>query len=369
MDYNSEDLVYNIAINMIPGLGSVGVRNLVSLCGSARALFENIRELTGNGTVQERIAKSMESSQVLDMARQQLDICIRHNISILYYKDSAYPRKLAACDGAPTLIYSLGKINFDATHTVGIVGTRSCDGDGRNNIFDLVEQLKEHNINTVIVSGLAMGADTFAHEAALRFGVPTAAVLGHGLNMVYPAENRKLAGDIAHSGGALITEYYYGQPVSKTNFPRRNRIIAGLCDALIVAQSKSSGGALITANVARELRKTVFAFPGRISDKLYAGCNSLISENKATLITSADDLERQMGWTGRNRPVQTMLNMEPLSDIEAKILDILHSSGSSNIDTISIKTGMPVHTLSSTLLNMEFKDLVIEMPGKRYEAR
>jgi len=369
MDYNSEDLVYNVAINMIPGLGSVGVRNMVSLCGSARELFENLRDLVAEGTVQQRIADAIESAKVLELARQQVEVCEKHNIDIHFYQDRTFPRKLAAVEGAPSMIYTLGRINFDATRTVGIVGTRSSDADGKANIFALVEQLREHNINAVIISGLAMGADTYAHQAALKYGMPTAGVLGHGLNMVYPAENRKLAGDIVHSNGALVTEYYYGQPVSKTNFPRRNRIIAGLCDALVVAQSKSSGGALITANVARDMRREIFAFPGRVSDKLYAGCNQLISDNMATLITSAADLERHMGWQSRNTPVQAAMNLEPLSETEAKILDILHAEGATNIDSLSIRSGIPTARLSSTLLSMEFKDLVSELPGKRYEAR
>lgn len=369
MDFNSEDTIYNIAITMLPGLGSVGVRSLVSTCGSARAVFENISELTRQGTVSPKIAESIRQTKALDMAKEQLEICARHNINIYFYKDLTYPRKLAAGEGAPVLFYSLGKINYDATHTVGIVGTRSCDSDGKANIFALVEQLKENNINVVIISGLAAGADTYAHQAALKYDVPTVGVLGHGLNMVYPAENRKLAGDIVHSGGALVTEYYYGQAVNKTNFPRRNRIIAGLCDALVVAQSKSSGGALITANVARELRKELFAFPGRISDKLYAGCNQLIADNKATLITSGTDLTKHMGWSSRLRPLQTELNLEPLGETEVRILDALHANGIVNIDTLSMTTGIPMYLLSSTLFDMELKDLVTGLPGKRYEAR
>ncbi len=369
MDINHEDAVYNVAITMLPGLGGVGVRGLVHSAGSARAVFENAEELAANGVISSRTADSVKNSTALHMAQNQLEICARHNISIHYFEDLTYPRKLAASDTAPALLYSLGKVNYDACHTVGIVGTRSCDGDGKNNIFALVEQLKADNINVIIISGLASGADTYAHQAALKYEVPTVGVLGHGLNMVYPAENRKLAGDIVHSGGALITEYYYGQPVSKTNFPRRNRIIAGLCDAIVVAQSKSSGGALITANVAQELRKEIFAFPGRISDKLYAGCNQLIANNKATLITSGADLTKHMGWSSRLKPFQTEMSLDPLSENEVRIMDTLHANGLVNIDTLSIKTGIPIPQLSSILLDMEFKDLVTGLPGKRYEAR
>ncbi|MBQ1698344.1 MAG: DNA-processing protein DprA [Bacteroidales bacterium] len=371
MDINDEDIVYKVAINMIPGVGAVGIRKLVSDCGSERILFENLDDLAGEGIVAARIVDSIRNNNVIAQAKAQIETCIHHNINMVYILDNNYPRRLAQCDGAPTLLYTLGKLNFDRARTLAIVGTRSCDTDGKNNIFSLVEQLKADNINIIIVSGLALGADTFAHQAALKYNLPTAAVLGHGLNMVYPAENRKLAGDIVHSGGMLLTEYYFGQQVNKNNFPRRNRIIAGLCDALLVAQSKIQGGALITAEDARKFRRDVFAFPGRTTDKLYAGCNYLIANNMATLISNAEELEKSMGWTSskKSQPIQTELNLTPLDPEEVAVIDVLHANGPTNIDTLSSKTKMPMHQLSSLLLSMEFKDLVTSLPGNRYEAR
>ena len=371
MDLNDKDIAYKVAINMIPGVGAVGVRKIVAECGSERKVFENTLELAQNGTLNSKIANIIASNNILEQAKAQIEICIKHNINLLYILDKNYPRKLAQCDGAPTLLYSLGNVNLDTSRTLGIVGTRSCDADGKNNIFELIEQLKADNINVVIISGLAAGADTFAHQASLKYNLKTAAILGHGLNMVYPAENRRLAADIVHSGGALITEYYYGQPVNKNNFPRRNRIIAGLCDALLVAQSKLKGGALITADDAIKFKREVFAFPGRTSDKLYAGCNYLIANNKASLISNASDLEKMMGWSSASKssPIQTELPLVPLTDEEVTIIDILRSNGATNIDTLSALSKMPMFHLSSLLLNMEFKDLVASLPGKRYEAR
>jgi len=371
MDFNDEDTVYKVAATMIPGVGAAGIRKLVANCGSLRNLFLNVDNLAKEAVIPARIADAIRNNSLIDKAKAQIEICIRHHIDILYILDHNYPRRLAQCDGAPALLYTFGKVNFDASRTVGIVGTRSCDSDGKNNIFSLVEKLKADNINAIIISGLALGADSYAHQAALQFGMPTAAVLGHGLNMVYPAENRKLASDIAHSGGALITEFYYGQPVNKNNFARRNRIIAGLCDALIVAQSRIKGGALITAESARKCRREVFAFPGRTTDRLYAGCNYLITNNKATLISNADDLEKMMGWTSSKKmsPVQTELNLSPLSPDEVAVIDVLRANGATFIDTISAMTKMPMQELSSLLLTMEFKDLVTSLPGKYYEAR
>ena len=371
MDFNDEDTVYKVAATMIPGVGSAGIRKLVANCGSLRNLFQDTDALAKDAIIPARIADAIRSNSLIDKAKAQIEICIRHHIDILHILDHNYPRRLAQCEGAPTLLYSLGKVNFDSSRTLGIVGTRSCDSDGKNNIFALIEQLKADNINVIIISGLATGADTYAHQAALQYGLPTAAVLGHGLNMVYPAENRKLAGDIVHSGGALVTEYYFGQTVNKNNFARRNRIIAGLCDALIVAQSKIKGGALITAEDAQRFRREVFAFPGRTTDRLYAGCNHLITSNIATLISNANDLKKMMGWTSSQKksPVQTELNLTPLSTEEVAVIDVLRANGPTYIDTIAAITKMPMQALSSLLLSMEFKDLVTSLPGKQYEAR
>ncbi len=371
MDFNDQDIIYKVAINMIPGVGAVGIRRLTADCGSERALFENLDDLTGGGKVHPKIAEAIRSSNLLDKAKAQIEICNRHNINMLYILDRNYPQRLAKCDGAPTLLYSLGNVNFDRMRSIAVVGTRSCDADGKNNIHSLIEKLKADNYNVIIVSGLALGADTFAHQAALEFGLPTVAVLGHGLNMVYPAENRQLAGDIVHSGGALITEYYFGQQVNKNNFPRRNRIIAGLCDALIVAQSKAKGGALITAEYARDYRREVFAFPGRVCDKLYAGCNHLIANRMASLISNADDLIKTMGWkiNKYSEATQAELKFIELTSEQASIIDALHANGASDVDTLALLTAMTEDEVASLLLTMEFEDLVVSLPGKRYASK
>ena len=374
MDFNDEDTVYKVAANLIPGVGAAGIRKFVAKGVSLRELFQDTDSLVEEGVITARIADAIRSGNILDQAKKQIDICLRHHIELLYFLDHNYPRRLAQCEGAPALLYALGKSNLDSSRTIGIVGTRSCDSDGKNNIFSLIEKLKEDGINVIIISGLAIGADTYAHQAALQYGLPTAAVLGHGLNMVYPAENRKLAGDIVHSGGALITEYYYGQIVNKNNFARRNRIIAGLCDAPILTFGFVASFFRSFTALGRYLlcfRREVFAFPGRATDKLYSGCNYLITNNMATLISNADDLEKMMGWTSQQKksPVQTELNLMPLSPEEVAVIDVLRANGPTFIDTISSMTKMPMHELSSLLLSMEFKDLVTSLPGKQYEAR
>ena len=371
MDLKSQDALYIVALNMIPGVGSAGVKKIAANTQSEKYFFENLDEFVEKKVISEEIKNRIINGKVLDMAKNQIDTCLSHKINATYYKENNYPRKLAQCSDSPAMFFSLGNINFDLSRTVGIVGTRNADADCKNNIFSLVKDLKENDINAIIISGLAAGADSFAHQAALKFQIPTAAVLGHGLHMIYPSTNRKLASDIIHNQGMLMTEYYYGEPVSKFNFPSRNRIIAGLCDALIVAQSKIKGGALITVEDAIDYKRDVFAFPGRASDSLYAGCNNLISTGKASLITSAEDLQRLMGWTKTQRktPEQTSLALEGLTPKEVKIIDILRSRGQTHIDILSALTEIPQPELASILLTMEFKDLINSYPGKKFEAR
>ena len=371
MELNQEAL-YQVAVTMIPGVGGSTARKLITWAGGAEQVFQKVDLLPETGLLSLKSLEALKTLNVVDAAKRQMDIIDREGIGITSYTDRDYPRKLAQCDDAPLLYYTKGAVvNFDTNHTIGIVGTRLTDPEGRDNIFSLVEGLND-GIRVIIVSGLASGADTFAHQAALECGVPTAAVLGHGFDMIYPAENRPIANKIVDGAGIMLTEYFYGHPVSKTNFPRRNRIVAGLCDALVVVQSRNKGGALITAEYARQYRRTVFAFPGRANDRNYQGCNLLIRDNRASLITRHTDVESLMGWLPlkQSAPVQIELPLdEPLEPQEVKIVDVLRKHGELSIDTLALETQIPMWELSPTLLNLEFKDLVKSLPGKRYTVR
>ena len=367
----NQDAVYSVAVTMIPGVGSSTARKLVNWAGDARQVFEKRDLLRASGKFPQKIVEALSSQSIIDDAKRQIDLAIKNNISITYYQDNSYPRKLAQCDDAPILYYTKGGgVNFDTCRTIGIVGSRLTDSEGRDNIYALVEGLKADGIRAVIVSGLAAGADTYAHQASIKFGVPTAAVLGHGFDMIYPAENREMSEQIVRGAGMLITEYYYGHPVSKTNFPRRNRIVAGLCDALIIVQSRKKGGALITAEYSSQYRREVFAFPGRATDKNYTGCNQLICDGKATLLTGHAALEQLMGWNTPkiSDPVQTELEFCSLDPKEIRIVDALRKNGESGVDLISAESGIPMSELSPILLTLEFKDVIKSLPGKRYQV-
>ncbi|MBR4440471.1 MAG: DNA-processing protein DprA [Bacteroidales bacterium] len=367
----TQDALYYVAVTMIPGVGSSTARKLVKWAGSPMEVFQKKELLPQANILPAKILESLDFNSVIDNAERQIDIVLREGIDIVCSNNNAYPRKLAQCDDAPLLYYSKGSgVNFDTCRTVGIVGTRLTDGEGCNNIFNLVEGLQKDGIRVVIVSGLASGADTYAHQAAIKYGVPTAAVLGHGFDMIYPAENRSLARQIVDGAGVLITEYYYGHPVSKNNFPRRNRIVAGLCDALIIVQSRIQGGALITAGYSAMYNRDLFAFPGRATDNNYAGCNKLIHDGRATLITGHHDLENSMGWKSPSKsvPFQTELPLCCLDAQEVKIVDALRENGELSIDSLSVATQIPMAELSPILLSLEFNDVVKSLPGKRYKA-
>lgn len=215
---------------------------------------------------------------------------------LLYYNNSDYPKKLRECADAPSLLYAIGNVDFNNNYVLSIVGTRKPDANAQRYIDNFIADLRQYRNDIVIVSGLASGVDTIAHETSIKYGFKTVAIMGTGFDHIYPTENTDLAKRIIDTNGALLTEYEYGHPISPDNFPQRNRIVAGLCDALLVVQSPIRGGSLITATLANSYNRDVFAFPGRPDDELFAGCNHLIRNNCAALITSAEDFAYYVGW-------------------------------------------------------------------------
>lgn len=294
--YDADD-IYNIALTLIPDLKFSDARKLVEVVGSSRFIFENANAVVNSlKSVSKKTAAALTSKDTLKQAEYQLNIVKQKNIILHYFKDENFPKKLLQCYDCPILMYSYNDINFNDFFTIAIVGTRSADDIAKNFIYTFVNDLKNCNRKILIVSGLAEGADTFAHNAALEFNMPTVAVLGHGLDHIYPQVNRTLANNIFSSNGILLTEFYWDFPMSPDNFLQRNRIIAGLCDVVIVVQSGIAGGSLNTAELAIAYNRDVFAVPGRFNDELSLGCNNLIRNNKAAILTNFQDFEYYMGW-------------------------------------------------------------------------
>jgi DNA processing protein len=292
----------------------------------------------------------------------------KHEIQYFFFTDSNYPRRLKQCEDSPVLFYFKGNCKLEQDKIISIVGTRRATSYGLENCKNLVSELTEKGHKLLIVSGLAFGIDVAAHKNAMKNGHDTVAVLGHGLNQIYPAIHRNIARDILNQGG-LLTELPSSAALDPAHFVKRNRIIAGLADATIVIESGKKGGSLITAELANSYNRDVFAYPGRINDKLSEGCNHLIKTNQAALIESASDIEYLLGWQILNKkhPVQSKIFIE-LSPDEQKIVDILKEQGKTPIDIISGLAHFPVSKVSSILLKLEFSGLVVSLPGKTYES-
>lgn len=361
------ELIYRIALSLLPNIGPVISRLLHDHCGSAEAVFREKKQLLAKipGVGSKRIRKAF-AEPVLDRAEREAEFLRKHKVEALFYTDSAYPKKLNHCPDAPILLYFKGKADLNLHRNVGIVGTRSATSYGEEMTRQLVEGLKE--MDAVIVSGLAYGIDICAHDAALRAGLDTIGVMAHGLDRIYPHAHRTTAGKMIKQGG-LLTEYPSGTNPDRENFPTRNRIVAGLCDAIVVVEASGKGGALITADLAIGYNRDVFAVPGRTMDAFSKGCNDYIRENKAGLITSADDLIWMMGWRDEKiatqAAVQTQLFVD-LNEDEQRIVNFLREQGESGIDAISAAAALPFSRLANTLLQLELKGVIHLRPGKRY---
>lgn len=360
-----EDL-YRLGLCFVDQVGPVIARTLVQYCGSPEAVFREKKYLLGKvpGVGSERI-KSLRRDDALKRAEREMVFIEKNRVEILFFQDERYPRRLHPCPDAPALLFWKGNAELNTDHLVAVVGTRRQTEHGRRITGDLIRGWKEHR--PTIVSGLALGIDSTAHEAALNNGLPTVAVLGHGLDRIYPSGNAGLARRIMENGG-LLTEFPSGGLPDASNFPKRNRIVAGMTDATVVVEAAKKGGALITGQLAASYQRDVFAVPGRIDDEYSRGCLNLIRLNEAALISSPEDLIRSMGWKKQNlrkKPIQIELPVD-FSTEEAAIISAL-GNGSLSVDVISSTTGKPISQVFALLTGLELRGLLRSLPGKRYE--
>ena len=365
-----DNFLYKIALSVIPGIGGILARNVVAYVGSVEGVFaESVKTLQKIPGIGEINAHRIKDKEVLIKAGKELKFIEKNKIDISFYTDKDFPRRLKTCVDAPVLIYSKGKMNLNEQRIVSIVGTRNATNYGKQVCEDLIEKFYERNYKVVVVSGLAYGIDIQAHKSALKFNIPTVGVVGHGLDKLYPSLHVETARKMLDNGG-ILTDFPSGTKIDPSNFIRRNRIIAGLADATIVVESAVKGGALITAEIASSYNRDVFAFPGRAGDVYSKGCNQLIRNSGANLIEGIDDLEFFMGWeqTKKSKTVQTDLFVELNAD-EEKIVTLLRENIELFIDQISSELILPVSKVSALLLNLEFKNVVVAMPGKMYKLK
>lgn len=362
-----QERVCFLALQLIPGVGNVLIKQLISYCGSAQEVFRQPRgkllRIPGIGEV---TTDSILNGKPLHLAEQELRRAEKEQAQILFYPDAAYPNRLKNLDDAPAALYVKGNCNLNAVRTLGIVGTRKATPYGKDCVTELIEGLAAHQV--LIVSGLAYGIDIHAHKEALKHGLDTVAVMGSGLDIIYPAVHQ----DTAHrmlNQGALVTENPFGTKPDAHNFPQRNRIIAGLVDALVVVEAGEKGGALITAEIANSYNRDVFAVPGNIHNPCSIGCNKLIKTNKASLLTSVQDIEYLMNWSQEQLQQATQLSLDlgDLDEEERRVLTIMREKKRSlSMDELGYITGHPPGALSALLLALEFKNRVRSLPGRMY---
>lgn len=361
----NDDIFYSVALTLIPKVGAVTARNLMSYCGGARAVFEATeKELKGIPGIGSRIAHSIRSSDALFMAERELDFIEAHGIQVRFYTDSAYPQRLKHLPDSPPLLYYKGKADLNAARTVAIVGTRRPSPQGIRICEEIAEALKAYD--TTVISGLAFGIDIAAHRTCIANGIPTIGCLAHGLQRIYPAQHTHTALEMIENGG-LLSEYPSQTAPDRERFPMRNRIIAGLCDALIVVETQRQGGSMISAKMANDYHRDVFAVPGRVRDKCSAGCNLLIKSHRANLLESIDDLAYVMRWekAGAQNGKQRELFLD-LSPKEEAVVELLKHQDLMPVDQISASLQQNNSELAALLLGLEFKGVVRTMPGKRY---
>lgn len=362
-----EDKVYEIALSMVPGLGPVGLKDLLAAFGSAQKVLDaNVRKLQSVNGIGPLTAEKIKSSNFIEQAEREIEFCKNHKINILsYFNDNRYPKNLKNCYDAPVILYHRGNVFTERRLLIAMVGTRAATDYGKHLCKELIRVLKDHN--PIIVSGLAYGIDVQAHKEALKAGLDTIAIVGHGLDSIYPKTHYDIAKDIVNQG-AIITEFTKGVKPDRENFPARNRIIAGMCDVLIVVEAREQGGALITAELANSYQRDVFTFPGRIYDKQSKGCHYLLKQNIASILTEPEDIIQLLNLDiVQKSSVQKQLFIDLNDDERTLVEHIIHRNSEVSLDDLMIQLRWPISKLSMVLLNLEINGLIKALPGKSYK--
>jgi DNA processing protein len=366
-----DERIFQVALSMIPGIGDIMSKTLVSYCGSAREVFKKnksqIARIPGFGSIH---AEKVLAFKNFAAAEAEIQKCIDHQIELIFFTDKKYPKKLKHAPDSPTLLFYKGSADLNNQKTVAIVGTRKSTSYGRDFTEEIVEKLAAHQ--ALIVSGLAYGIDINAHKAALKNGLETIGVMASGLDIVYPSMHRGVAHEMLARGG-LLTEFRIGEKPEAHNFPSRNRIIAGMSDLTIVVEAAEKGGALITAEIANSYSRDVFALPGDIQNKHSRGCNNLIKQNKASLLMGIEDIEYIMNWQPQKDNVASQdkyFDYSKLTEEERTVIETLTLTKEGLIiDELSWKSQIPLNRLASLLLNLEFNGIVKTLPGKKYRLK
>jgi len=361
------ELLYQLSLTLIPNIGPVQAKILLQQYDAEdifKAKKRELEKIEGIGNIR---AESIKSFTDFSKAEEEIAFIEKYKIKPLFITHTDYPKRLLNCYDSPTLLYYKGNADLNHDKIISIVGTRSHTDYGKQITEQLLEELVEQNV--FVVSGLAYGIDAIAHKASVKNNLRTIGVLAHGLDQVYPSQHTGLAKEMLKAGGGLLTEFGSKSKPDKHNFPTRNRVVAGMSDAIIVIETGIKGGSMITAELANNYNKDVFAFPGKVTDTKSAGCNYLIKNNKAVLLTDARELVELMNWEEKKRVVQKKQKelFIDLTEDEKIILSILGEKKSVPIDEINLKSGLSSSSVAAAILNLELQNVVLSLPGKLYQ--
>ena len=363
-----EDLLYVLALQRAKGIGDINAKKLLAHCGSAKEVLKekrrNIEKIFGFGKLS---IQYLFDPANLREAEEELKYIQENTIETLYFTDNIYPERLKHCIDGPILLFKEGNIDLNLGPIISIVGTRQITSYGRDFCEKLIADLTAYN--PIIVSGFAYGVDICAQKSAIKNSLQTIGVLAHGFEEVYPKIHKKYISEI-HKNGGFLTEFWHNDQPQRENFLKRNRIVAGISEATIIIESAEKGGSLVTADIANSYSRDVFAVPGRSTDLFSKGCNDLIKNNKAAILTSAKDLIDMLNWESPlnvKKTIQKQLFVE-LTENEQMLYDFLAQNGKELIDLISLNCKLPIHQTTSLLFNLEMKGMVKPLPGKLYEA-
>ncbi len=374
MDTNSraflaeEELLALLRLQITPHIGDQRAKKLISGCGNASAIFRRdkkwlLKKTGANGHILEGLFRA----QYAHAAERELNFIRENNIRCISYQCPEYPKYLKHCRDSPILLFARGSFALSGQKIISLVGTRSSTRYGDSFCEAFIEALLP--FRPVIVSGLAYGIDIAVHKAAIKHGLPTLAILAHGLNRLYPAVHSRYASKMEQNGG-FITEFWSCSKPDRENFIKRNRIIAGISEATVLIESAEKGGGMITANMAHGYNRDVFAVPGRVGDPLSQGCNHLIKVQKAHMLTAVEDLVCVLGWdldARQNLPLQAEL-FTRLDEQEQPVFDYLSREGKQLLDDIALNCSLPVSQTASLLFGMEMKGCIRPLPGKYFEV-
>ncbi len=358
---------HTLALSQVPGIGAITARALLAhFCGSAEQVFRashhQLCEVQGLGP---KLASNILHFRDFDRVSEELDFIEKYQIKCIKFGDPDYPKRLAQCDDAPFLLFYRGNADLNQQKIISIVGTRSATAYGKRLCEELVASLKNHQ--PLVVSGLAYGIDVVAHQSSLNYQLETIGVLAHGLDRIYPRAHYSIARQMLQYGG-LLTEFPSQTQPDRENFPKRNRIIAGLADATIVVEAHAKGGALITAELANVYNRDVFAFPGRVNDEQSLGCNYLIKTHRAQLISQPSDLEYLLGWdAAKDKTPTPKLIPKELNTDQRMIFEMIRDESPLGIDAMLLKTGLEQGRLAMIILELEMMGYLVTLPGKQFQ--